>query len=335
MDFDEIYRRLYAYALAHYDPAMASDLTQEAIMVFVAKQDQLDIDDNPLPLLCKMVHDLDTDRKRSKRREEEFLNTAFPDGRGVWPSAADRDALRETELRQGMREAFKGLTATNRSIAWLRICMGMSWHEVGAKVGLSCRAVEARWRRTILPRLQRFFREWPPVVLPFAGVMAWLRSTRERVATAALAVAAGLVISVGTGEIELPLFWRDLPPSQGLDDRAGTPAMEVASAAATRPRHDPADPVPDQSADRTEERVQLPAPPAGDSPDPPAQSTVELTPNPNGPGRQEHDSTRVEIPHGTIVAGGEVYTTGPIGSPVCPTVTEACSATGRAEHGIG
>src|SRR5215212_259064 len=148
--YQRYHRRIHAYVMGMVkDHQRAEDVTQE---VFVAALRRMRATERPIafkPWLYEIAKNACIDQfRRSKRAEEISLQAedgfAPADyGRLVGSDPAPHDAVAAKQELDNLCGAFGGLSETHHEILVLRELEGLSYREIGDRMGLSRPAVES------------------------------------------------------------------------------------------------------------------------------------------------------------------------------------------------
>jgi RNA polymerase sigma factor (sigma-70 family) len=150
--FEELYARYrgligsYIYGMVG-DHARTEDLAQE---VFISALRRLRATDRPIafkPWLYEIAKNACIDEFRRTRRTHEVPLTAEEDSEAAvrrFPSGATPDAAIESKQRMtDLRGAFRGLSESHHRILVLRELEGLSYNQIGARMGMTKPVVES------------------------------------------------------------------------------------------------------------------------------------------------------------------------------------------------
>lgn len=347
-NLDKLRRRVRAYALmlsrrkgiARKD--IAEEITQQTFEKYFSKPSLIDASKDPFPLLCTIAYGVWVDYCRKQAREIPHGTVPLDERTQSHQSLTPQQQALDSEIHHEFDQALDKLTPINRKIAFCRAYLELSWPQIGTIVGLSESAVESRWRYTIKPHLQRHLRKCISALLALPGAIAgWLQGLRDNViSTAAAAGAAAVLIQIPIPHSPEPVP-APIPPEQNIitiDPHTRVPTT------VERPLPHPNAPIQRSTSSGTGTartyRETLSARTSitdgrESQPTVRTEHSLELSPDPFSPGRQEADSNEVHTPYGTIISGGDAHTTGPIGQPPCVAGLETCSETSHPEQGSG
>lgn len=157
-------RQFYAGWLFHHhrDPEVVKDLAQEALLRVAQRLGQCCAeDDDSLVGWCMTL---------ARRIGFDFLRSSRSDWAvRTFARELDRDVSVQVEPGETDRQLFALLeevhaaqTETVRSVLWLRLVEGLSWHEVGCALTISAGAAkgmfqraQARMRKDVLQRVEQ------------------------------------------------------------------------------------------------------------------------------------------------------------------------------------
>jgi RNA polymerase sigma factor (sigma-70 family) len=210
--YDRHHRRILGYCLGQLrDREEANDAVQSTFLYAFSSLQRGVAPRNELAWLFTIAHNVCRTRRRSLRRRSRV------------EAAVDIDTLSETvgrndpsrEELDGLGSSLAALPETQRRALLLREWQGLSYAEVGARLGLTESAVEAvlfRARRSLAQKLRAADR-----VASLGGLALFARRLRRigslSAGGKAAAATATLAVAVGTGAAIRPLVHPAARPS--------------------------------------------------------------------------------------------------------------------------
>jgi RNA polymerase sigma factor (sigma-70 family) len=152
--FERLYRRYhrriaaYVYGMVH-DYAKAEDITQDVFMSALRRMRETDRPIAFKPWIYEIAKNACIDQFRRSRRAEEVSYDAedglgASDYRRLASTEASPDAAVDTKLTlDNLRGAFGGLSETHHEILVMRELEGLSYREIGERLGMSRPSVES------------------------------------------------------------------------------------------------------------------------------------------------------------------------------------------------